>query len=145
MGILDFINQYVDIGQLLSGIIAIALGVLIFRSNGKSFSNDKFAIRLVTVALLTIGAYLLFISIRTVDDISAATIAFTVLFVGSVWSMGAEKITATIVGLILGLISFLILLSLVSTLPSDSWIGHLLTDWGNTIRHLFNIGKDRTT
>lgn len=145
MDILSFIGQYVDIGKILSGIVAIALGLLIFRSNGKNFSNDKFAIRLVTVLLLAVGAYVFFIGIRSVDFNSAATIAFTVLFIGFAWSMGAQGLTATLVGLILCLISFVILLSLVSTLPTDSWIGGILKDWGNGIRDLFNIGKERTT
>ena len=143
MGILDFINQYVDLGKILSGALAILIGLFVFSSNSKHISNDKFAVRVVSVLLIMLGAFVFFIGIRAVDFNSAATVAFTIMFIGFAWSMGAKGLTATLVGLALSLVGLLVLLSLASALPTDNLVGNTLKDWGNGIRDLVETGRDR--
>lgn len=96
-----------------------------------SKGSQKLAVRSVIVALFTVGAFLFLEGIYVFGTDQAITIALLVLFIGALWLIGARGMVATIVGIVVAIIVFLILGGSVMALPPDSFIKQILQIiWG---------------
>ncbi len=122
---------------LIGGIAIFISSILINGDRKKDGLTPKFSVRIVAIVLGSIGVLLFFWALPIVGFEQALALAFLTLFVGSLVSMGANGRGATIGGLVAAIVFGVILASIVSSLPQESFIRQFLTTIADGARLLW--------
>jgi hypothetical protein len=147
--IAEFFGPGFSIGAVISGVVLLAATWWFLARDNKRDINekkvtDKFLMRIAVAFLVATGVFLILLTIQAIGPSAALIIAFIVIFVGALWSAGAEGRKATFAGIIIAAIVFLVIGSSLPTIPDSSplsqflhWIGGGLGDVANGLWQRF--------
>lgn len=127
-----FFSQYFDLKIVIFGLVAVAVGIVLSARNGR-----KWVVRAFAVVLLAAGALMILSSIYAFGFNQAMVIAMFIVFIGSLWTIGARGIVATVLGLLAALISFSSFAYYLQGLPDGSLVKQFFIALWEKVKQLF--------